>query len=135
VWSNYDAEGYGSMEDELLVFADDGLGASLYMNALAMELELFRWHDDHGDLSIEPLRSVRVIDDESEPQERGARAVYRYALATERTCWDRDKEVLRLEPRRVIGTRFARSALNESLCDALQRHLGFAVTSEGAHRP
>jgi hypothetical protein len=122
------------MEDELFVFADDGLGASLYMSALVMELELFRWHDDHGELAIEPLQSVRVTDDESEPQERSARAVFRYALAIERTCWDRDKEVLRLQPRRGIGTRYARGALNESLCDALQRHLDFAVTSEGARR-
>jgi hypothetical protein len=128
------------MEDELYVFADDALGARLFMNALATDLELFRWRDEGGELSIEPLQSVSVSDGEAEANKPGARVVFRYSRGTERTCWDNDKEVLRLEPSRGTGTRYAgsaryaTSALNEFMCDALQRHLGLALTPDGARR-
>ena len=134
VWSNYEAEGYGSMEDELYVFAENKLGARIYSNALAWDLELFRWRDEGGALAIEPPRSVFVGEHEPEEKEPTAGTVVRYTLTVERTCWDRDALVLRLDPERGIGSKYAAGALSEPMREALVRYLGLGVTADGSLR-
>src|SRR4051812_24085622 len=108
IWSSYEAEGYGTMEDELYVLLPDGVGVSVYFNALASTFELFRWADDDGTLALDPMRAVFVEERDTSravvEREPAMPSRHQYQIRTAETCWRVPATELLLVPSRGTGT-------------------------------
>ena len=132
VWSMYEAQRDNVSIDEVYVFSDGNLGACLYSNPVADDLELFRWTCDAERLTFEPLRSVWIARENGSAEQRagGVASAVRFTIAFERDAWDRDACLLRMDPNRGVGARYAKSLLSERQREALQRHLGLELGPE-----
>jgi hypothetical protein len=128
-----DAVGSSSAGEEVYVFGHDGRGACIYSNAVAQDMELFRWTCAGNDLTFEPLRSVWVREGRT-AQERSCTnaATVRYSVTSERNEWGDALRVLRLDPARGLAPRYAKSLLTETQRHALRDHVGLDLGPEFA---
>jgi hypothetical protein len=130
----FEAVGGNLSVDEVYVFGDGRLGACIYSNPVAQDFELFRWTSDADRLAFEPLRNVWVGRVDVTPEERPASpaSAVRFTLAVDRDPWLRDAWVLRMDPSRGVGERYARSLLSERQRQDLHRYLGLDLGTEFA---